>query len=179
MDVHLDGEAEEASGIPRNGSSEETVLPEDGARTLSIPRDRHGRYDPALVAKYKRRFQGFDEKIIPLYARGMSTRDIQKDVGALYDISTSPDLVSAVKMPCSTRFRPDRTVRSRGRARSCYSTQCGARFVTRVSSAKSRLGAHPDREGHKEVFGLWIEEPRIAVVDGTSQTQFRRCSRTR
>ena len=55
MDVHLDSEAEQAAGNHRNGSSDKTVLSEDGALTLSIPRDRHGRFDPALIAKYKRR----------------------------------------------------------------------------------------------------------------------------
>jgi len=71
-------------------------LTEDGSLTLSIPRDRHGRFEPALIAKYRRRFPGFDDKIIALYARGMSTRDIQAHVGELYGVTISPDLVSAV-----------------------------------------------------------------------------------
>ena len=61
--------------------------------TLSIPRDRHGRFDPALIAKYRRRFPGFDDKIIALYVRGTSTRDIQAHVRELYGIEVSPDLV--------------------------------------------------------------------------------------
>jgi len=61
---------------------------------LSIPRDRHGRFDPALIAKYQRRFPGFDHKIIALYARGLSTRDIQAHVSELYGVTISPDLVS-------------------------------------------------------------------------------------
>ena len=76
MDVHLDSETEQQACNHRNGSSQKTVLSEDGELVLSIPRDRHGRFDPALIAKYQRRFPGFDEKIIALYARGMSTRDI-------------------------------------------------------------------------------------------------------
>ena len=96
MDVHLDGEAEQEAGNHRNGSSTKTVLSDEGALVLSIPRDRHGRFDPALIEKYKRRFPDFDEKIIALYARGMSTRDIQAHVGELYGVTISPDLVSVV-----------------------------------------------------------------------------------
>ena len=89
-------ENEQAAGNHRNGSSQKTVVSEDGELVLSIPRDRHGRFDPALIAKYQRRFPGFDEKIIALYARGMSTRDIQAHVGELYGVTISPDLVSVV-----------------------------------------------------------------------------------
>lgn len=60
------------------------MISEDGELVLSIPRDRHGRFNPALIGKYQRRFPGFDEKIIALYARGMSTRDIQAHVGEIY-----------------------------------------------------------------------------------------------
>ena len=96
MDVHLAHEAEAGVANHRNGSSPKTVLTPEGALELSIPRDRHGRFDPALIAKYRRRFPGFDDKIIALYARGMSTRDIQGHVRELYGIEVSPDLVSAV-----------------------------------------------------------------------------------
>src|SRR5262245_37365674 len=64
LSSHLDSETEQAAGNHRNGTSPKTVLTEDGAVTLSIPRDRHGRFEPALIAKYRRRFPGFDEKII-------------------------------------------------------------------------------------------------------------------
>ncbi|MDE1184120.1 IS256 family transposase [Paraburkholderia sp.] len=77
MDVHLDQPLEHDAGNHRNGSSAKTVLSEDGPLELAIPRDRHGRFDPALIGKYQRRFPGFDQKIIALYARGMSTRDIR------------------------------------------------------------------------------------------------------
>ena len=96
MDVHLGGETEQDGGNHRNGSSRKTVLSDDGELVLSIPRDRHGRFDPALIRKYQRRFPGFDDKIVALYARGMSTRDIQAHVGELYGIAISPDLVSVV-----------------------------------------------------------------------------------
>jgi len=96
MDVHLPQEAEAGLHNHRNGTSAKTVLTPGGSLELSIPRDRHGRFDPALIGKYRRRFPGFDDKIIALYARGVSTRDIQAHVRELYGIEISPDLVSAV-----------------------------------------------------------------------------------
>lgn len=96
MDVHLGEAAEQAAGNHRNGTSPKTV--DTGAErvVLDIPRDRHGRFDPALIGKYQRRFPGFDDKIIALYARGLSTRDIQAHVAEIYGIEVSPELVSAV-----------------------------------------------------------------------------------
>jgi putative transposase len=96
MDHHLDAEAEQETGNHRNGYSSKTVLTDSGKLDLSIPRDRHGRFDPVLIGKYRRRFAGFDDKIIALYARGMTTREIAEHVGELYGTDISPDLVSAV-----------------------------------------------------------------------------------
>jgi putative transposase len=96
MDAHLDSAEEKAAGNHRNGHSGKRVLTENGGMPLSIPRDRHGRFEPKLIEKYKRRFPGFDDKIIALYARGMSTRDIQAHILEIYGLSISPDLVSAV-----------------------------------------------------------------------------------
>src|SRR5688500_3988434 len=96
MGVRLAGGGEAGLRNQRNGSSGKTVLTPDGSLELSIPRDRHGRFDPALIGKYRRRFPGFDDKIIALYARGISTRDIQAHVRELYGIEISADLVSAV-----------------------------------------------------------------------------------
>jgi putative transposase len=96
MDVHLANEAEAGLRNHRNGTSGKTVLTPEGSLELSIPRDRHGRFDPALIGKYRRRFPGFDDKVIALYARGVSTRDIQAHVRELYGIEISADLVSAV-----------------------------------------------------------------------------------
>lgn len=93
MDHHLgDG----ADGNSRNGYGRKTVLTGTGKMQLEVPRDRQGAFDPQLIAKYQRRFPGFDDKIISMYARGMSTRDIQEHLRELYGIEVSPDLVSTV-----------------------------------------------------------------------------------
>ena len=96
LDVHLADEAEVAAGNHKNGTSPKTVDTGSERVVLDIPRDRHGRFDPVLIGKYQRRFPGFDDKIIALYARGMSTRDIQAHVAEIYGIEISPELVSAV-----------------------------------------------------------------------------------
>src|SRR5882762_4082332 len=73
MDHHLGTEAEEEAGNHRNGYSGKSILTDTGKLELAIPRDRHGRFDPVLIGKYRRRFAGFDDKIIALYARGLTT----------------------------------------------------------------------------------------------------------
>jgi putative transposase len=75
MDHHLGGDAADgAAANTRNGYGQNTVLTDTGRLALDIPRDRQGTFDPQLIAKYQRRFPGFDEKIISMYARGMSVR---------------------------------------------------------------------------------------------------------
>jgi len=96
LDHHLDSAAEAESGNHRNGYGSKTVITDTGKLELAIPRDRQGRFDPALIGKYRRRLAGFDEKIIALYARGMTTREIAEHIGELYGTEISPDLVSAV-----------------------------------------------------------------------------------
>jgi putative transposase len=96
LDHHLETPEEEEAGNHRNGTSSKTVLTESGAMDISIPRDRQGSFEPALIAKYRRRLPGFDQKVIALYARGMSTREIQGHLRELYGVEISPELVSKV-----------------------------------------------------------------------------------
>jgi putative transposase len=96
LDEHLDNEAAEIGGNRRNGSSKKTVLTGTSKLTLAVPRDRAGSFDPKLIAKYQRRFPDFDEKIISMYARGLSVREIRGHLEEIYGIEVSPDLISAV-----------------------------------------------------------------------------------
>ena len=96
MDHHLSQAAEEASGNHRNGSSSKTVLTDSEAVDVEIPRDRQGHFEPSLIRKYQRRLPGFNEKIISLYARGMTTREIGAHLQELYGIEVSPELISVV-----------------------------------------------------------------------------------
>lgn len=103
MDVHLDEEraeeAPEGCNQPpdrRNGSSQKTVSADSGKVVLDIPRDRNSTFDPMLIAKYQRRFPEFDRKIVSMYARRMTTREIQGHIEEIYGVEASPNLISAI-----------------------------------------------------------------------------------
>jgi putative transposase len=80
----------------RNGTSGKTVLTDDGPLPIDVPRDREGSFEPQLIGKHERRFTGFDDKIIALYARGMTVREIQAFLAEMYAVDVSPDLISTV-----------------------------------------------------------------------------------
>ncbi|MFZ5534114.1 MAG: IS256 family transposase, partial [Pseudomonadota bacterium] len=160
MDVHLGRDEEQAAGNHRNGHGRKTVLTPEGEMTLSIPRDRHGRFDPVLIAEYQRRFPGFDAKIVALYAHGLSTRDIQAHIRELYGVDISPDLVSAV-----TDAVLDEVAAWQNRP--LESTYAFVFFdalrvkirdagIVRNKAVYLAMGMRCD--GHKEVLGLWIEQ---------------------
>ena len=76
----------------RNGSSGKTVLTDDGPLALAVPRDRNGSFEPQLIGKHERRFTGFDDKVVALYARGLTVREIQAFLTEMYGVDVSPDL---------------------------------------------------------------------------------------
>jgi putative transposase len=80
----------------RNGKSSKTVLTGDAALRIDIPRDRSGSFEPQIIGKYERRFTGFDDKIIAMYARGMTVREIQGFLSEMYAVDVSPELISSV-----------------------------------------------------------------------------------
>jgi putative transposase len=160
MDLHLQQSVEAQAGNHRNGNSSKTVLTPDGELTLSIPRDRHGRFDPTLIAKYRRRFPGFDDKIIALYARGMSTRDIQGHVRELYGIEVSPDLVSAV----TDQVIDEVTAWQSRPLEASYAIvffdalRVKIRDEGLVRNKAVYLAIGMDAAGYKHILGLWIEQ---------------------
>lgn len=82
------------SGNSRNGHNRKRVLTGEGELELDVPRDRNGTFEPQLVGKHQRRLTDFDDKVLSLYARGMSMRDIQSHLEELYEVEVSPDLIS-------------------------------------------------------------------------------------
>jgi putative transposase len=86
----------EAATNHRNGKSGKTVLTEDGPLRIEVPRDREGEFEPRLIGKHERRFSGFDDKIIALYARGMTVREIQGFLSEMYATDVTPDFISGV-----------------------------------------------------------------------------------
>lgn len=84
------------SGNSRNGASKKTVKSEDGAVEIAVPHDRNSSFEPQLVKKGQTRIDGFDDKIVSMYARGMSVREIRGHLKELYGVEISPDLISRV-----------------------------------------------------------------------------------
>ena len=92
----LGGTKPEDTTNHRNGTSGKTVLTDDGPLALDVPRDRAGTFEPRLIGKHERRFTGFDDKVIGLYARGLTVREIQAFLAEMYGVDVSPDLISTV-----------------------------------------------------------------------------------
>ena len=160
LDVHLADPVEHEAGNHRNGRSCKTVDTGSERIVLDIPRDRQGRFDPVLIGKYRRRFPGFDEKIIAMYARGMSTRDIQAHIEELYGIGVSAALVSAVtdavlEEVAAWQNRPLEPVYA-----VVYfdALRVKIRDEGLVRNQAVYLAIGITCSGDKEVLGLWIEQ---------------------
>ena len=100
MDIHLgykkNSNEGDNSGNSRNGYSKKTVLTQDQKVELNIPRDRNSEFEPEIVPKYSKRLPLFNDQIISLYSRGMTTRDIQAHLNEIYGVDVSPELISKV-----------------------------------------------------------------------------------
>jgi transposase-like protein len=143
----------------RNGHSQKTVQGDLGELTLITPRDRDGTFEPQLIGKHQRRMPGFDEKILALYAKGMTTRDIQEIVRELYGVDVSATLVSEITADLDAEVTTWRTrplndvwpivyfdgivVHARG-------------DDGRVSQRTVYVALGVNLEGHKELLGLWL-----------------------
>lgn len=160
MDVHLSAEAEQAAGNHRNGTSPKTVDTGSERVVLDIPRDRQGRFDPVLIGKYQRRFPGFDEKIIAMYARGMSTRDIQSHIEEIYGIEVSPALVSAVTDAVLEEVRAwqNRPLEPVYAIVYFDALRVKIRDEGLVRNKAVYLAIGITCAGDKEILGLWIEQ---------------------
>jgi putative transposase len=160
MEHHLEGGEPDGRVNSRNGYGGKTVLTGTGKLDLQVPRDRLSTFDPQLIAKYQRRFPGFDDKIVSMYARGMSTREIQGHLRELYGLEVSPDLVSAVtdavldevadwqNRPLEALYPLVFLDAIRVKVRDEGTVRNKAVYVA--------LGVRAD--GTKEVLGLWIEQ---------------------
>ena len=157
MDHHLAGEE---PGNRRNGYGKKTVITDTGRIELEVPRDRQASFDPQLIAKYQRRFPGFDDKIISMYARGMSTREIVGHLRELYGIDVSPDLISAVtdavlEEVAAWQARPLEAVYPLIFF-DALRVKIRDEGLVRNKAVHIALGVRAD--GTKEILGLWLEQ---------------------
>nr|BEK67254.1 IS256 family transposase [Kitasatospora purpeofusca] len=145
------------SGNSRNGTSPKTVLTDVGAVTVAVPRDRNGDFEPQLVPKNARRLAGFNDRILSLYARGMSVRDIRSHLAQIYGVEVSADLISKV-----TDAVVDELVSWQNRPLDAvWPIICiDALWVKiRSGSVVSKpvcLAVGVDMDGRKDVLGLWV-----------------------
>ncbi len=182
MDVHLGRKAVSPGGEPRavpsngaepplaslakrskpnrrNGRSQKTVQGDVGELTIATPRDRDGTFEPQLIGKHQRRVPGFDEKILALYAKGMTTRDIQEIVRELYDVEVSATLISEITTDLDAEVTAWRTRPLDALWPIVYFDG----IVVHVRGANGRVSQHTiyvalgvNLEGHKELLGLWL-----------------------
>ncbi len=160
LDEHLDAENADGKSNQRNGYSKKSVLTATSKVTLAVPRDRAGTFDPQLIAKYQRRFPDFDDKIISMYARGMSVREIRGHLEELYGLDVSPDLISAV-----TDAVLDEVAEWQNRPLDAnyplvffdaLRVKIRDEGFVRNKAVYIALGVLPD--GTKDILGLWIEQ---------------------
>lgn len=148
----------------RNGYSQKTVKTQLGEIDIKIPRDRKGSYEPKIISKYDRNADGMEDKILSLYACGMSQRDIAEQIKSLYDVEISPELVSKI----SEKIMPEVTAWQNRPLESVYpfifmdaihyKVKEDHRYVTKAAYVV--LGI--TMEGRKDILGVWIASMRAA-----------------
>jgi putative transposase len=143
----------------RNGASEKTVLTDEGSLTIAVPRDRDGTFAPRLIPKHERRFTGFDDKILALYARGLTVREIQAFLKEMYTLEVSPEFISSVTDAVAAEIV---AWQSRPLERmypvvffDALRVKIRDEGVVRAKAIYLALAVR--RDGTREILGLWIE----------------------
>ena len=171
MEVEMDKElgrercerSDEPEGTPRNyrnGYTKKTVKPQLGEVDIKVPRDRNGSFEPKIIGKYDRNADGIEDKILALYACGMSQRDIAEQIKELYGVEISPELVTKI----SEKIMPEVTAWQNRPLESVYpfvfmdaihyKVREDRRYVTKAAYVV--LGVTVD--GRKDILGVWIGE---------------------
>ena len=148
------------TGNSRNGHSGKTVLTGDGAVELAVPRDRNGTFEPAIVPKGERRLDGFDDRILSLYARGMTVREIRGHLQELYGVAVSADLISRVTDAVLEEVRDwqNRPLDAVYPVVFFDALRVKIRDEGLVRNKAVYLALAITCQGEKEVLGLWIEQ---------------------
>jgi putative transposase len=144
----------------RNGYSDKTVQTETGPVRIAVPRDRNGSFEPRVVKKHQRRVQGFDEKVLALYARGMTTRDIQAHLQELYGTEVSHELISKATEAIMPQFRE---WQARPLDAVYAVTYLDALFVSvrdgvQVQKRAFYVALGVKLDGKRDVLGIWAAE---------------------
>jgi putative transposase len=149
-----------AEGNTRHGTGQKTVQTASGPLDLVVPRDRNGSFAPQLVKKRQRRLEGFDDKVLSLYARGLSPREMQGHLEALYGTAVSPTLISTSTHAVLDEVRPwqARPLAAVYPILYCEALCVKARQEGPVQTKAVYLALGMTLEGEKERLGLWLSE---------------------
>ncbi len=158
-----DGEDEGTKKRPenkRNGYSKKTVHSEHGDLDILVPRDRNGTYSPRLIPKHSRRFEGFDDVILDLYGRGMTTREISAHIEALYGVEVSAELISTVtdKVYESLREWQSRNLDEIYPVVFFDALRVNIRKDCKIQKVAVHLALGVRRDGNRDVLGMWVNE---------------------
>lgn len=148
------------TGNSRNGSYDKTVIGEHGEMAVKIPRDRKGIFEPQILPKGVSRFSGFDDKIISLYARGLTTRDIQSHLQEMYGVEVSPTLISTVTDAVEEEVKAwqNRPLEAVYPIVYLDAIRVKVRSNNRVVNKAIYLAIGITMEGTKEVLGMWSSD---------------------
>lgn len=148
------------SGNSRNGKSSKTIKGKRGQLQIDVPRDRDSSFEPQLIKKGQTRFDGFDEKIISMYARGMTCREIKAHLQEIYGVEVSPDLISTVTDAVIDEVRAwqSRPLDPLYPILYLDALQVKVKAEGRVSNKAIYLAIGVNMQGLKEVLGLWASE---------------------
>ena len=148
------------TGNSRNGKTKKTIITKDSQLEIEIPRDRQATYDPILVGKWQRRFPGFDNKIIALYSRGLSTREIQAYLEDIYQMDVSPALISMVTDAVIQEVEEWRSRQLNELYPIVYfdALMVSVRDNGFVRKKAVYLALGVNKEGQKELLGMWMHE---------------------
>lgn len=148
------------SGNSRNGKSAKTLSGTFGELTLETPRDRNGTFEPQIVEKHQTRFTGFDANILSLYARGLSTREIQEHLKEIYQVEVSAALISSVTNEVLEEVKAwqNRPLEELYPILYLDAIQFKVRDEGQVRNKAIYLAIGVNLEGYKEVLGLWIAQ---------------------
>jgi len=148
------------SGNSRNGNSQKTLKGDFGTLPLEVPRDRNATFEPQIIPKHQTRFAGFDDKILSLYARGMTTRQIKQHLEEIYQVEVSPSLISTVTDAVIDEVRAWQSRPLEALYPVVYfdCLRVKIRDGGQIINKAIYLAIGLTKEGHKEALGLWIAQ---------------------
>lgn len=164
MNAHLQYEKHSPkgnnSGNSRNGYSKKKVITDQGQIEISVPRDRNAEFEPQIIPKGERRFTGFDDKILSMYALGMTTRDIQSHLKEIYQVEVSPELISKVTEQVLAEVQEWQSRPLLPLYSIVYfdALWVKVRDDNRVINKAVYVALGVDLEGNRDVLGLWISQ---------------------